>query len=1131
MEHMPQSRLARKLLIVSVLSLLVVAVPGIWLVARLRAPASVRGGRAPASLATGAVKAPAPSPESTAGGESALPGDEGAETGDRSAAASSAGIEGTEMLSGLILTPEGVPIAGARVDARGPELDSTPAEPPQQDEDEAAKVIMAQRAVNGLADARGRFEIGGLAGGRYDLEVTARGFGRRNVPGAPTRPETDPEAALRIVLHPELFLRGDVVDGRAKPIAGAEVMLQFLATDSGDLDAGELDSMGAGEGPPARAGAAQRTRTDADGRFEFGGLGEGVYRAECSAAGYSPAVAPLVEVHESAADRETHLSFELDEGHHLRGLVRSVVGGPIAGARVRLLTPPSRRGIDGIAGREFRVLASGADGAFEFPNLPEETYELSLSASGHGDRTLSVTPGSEVIEIILEPRSPLEGLVVDRQSGEPVPDAEVRWQTVEGTPGDEESEPAERTDSAGRFRIDRFPEQGEALRIEADGYCTLYVDAAPPEDGSPWTLALVRGGTVSGRVRAARDLPVDGLRISLVRAQAWPIVPAEFEEQIARFRRVDATSSTDAAGNFRVAAPGAGTYRVEVDGSPYAAVTSDVVTVPDDLAQVKISDILLDLAATVQGTVFSRERGQVAGARVRVTPDRPADESRPTPDSPRAADADDAAARIPAIETRADATGAFTVGGLRPGNYRIVAGAPGFVTVRSDSFHLAAGSTHAIRLELEPEMTISGRVIDAERAAVPMSEIRAVPASESTGEHWREEKSMASTLGTFRVSRLAASSYDLRFSADGFASIVLRGVEAGRDDVEARLDRLVTLSGKVLGAYTSEPVVQFELRLRFEEEDRLSAREKRSLGESHSFSDPGGAFHIDGLPPGRYFVAADAPGHVGVEDLEIEVPVDHGLEDAEIRMFETGLITGVVVDGYGRAIAGARVEALQKQVDPDRGTVSFRPISLPRPPSEAAPRESPGGDGAGDGSSGSDGGGGDGGERRRRGRDGDRAPAAVLSKDDGTFVLRGLPDGVFRVSVTHDDFLARELGEIAFENGLSGHEQVALSILLPSGVVLRGRVKGTADIQAPGASVTLRPVAPDPDARTRRAWRGKSARVDDAGHFEIRGLEVGDYVLQARFRKVSDGSFVSIRRDVRIHGAGREQGILLDLSR
>jgi hypothetical protein len=97
-------------------------------------------------------------------------------------------------------------------------------------------------------------------------------------------------------------------------------------------------------------------------------------------------------------------------------------------------------------------------------------------------------------------------------------------------------------------------------------------------------------------------------------------------------------------------------------------------------------------------------------------------------------------------------------------------------------------------------------------------------------------------------------------------------------------------------------------------------------------------------------------------------------------------------------------------------------------------------------------------------------------------------------------------------------------------VTLLGRVRSERSVETGAISVVLRPVAAGRESWARGGARTKSAEVDDSGHFEIRGLEVGDYVLQARFRR-ADGSYDSIRRDVNIHGAGREQGILLDFSR
>jgi protocatechuate 3,4-dioxygenase beta subunit len=1056
---------------------LVLAAFGAWLA--MRPPVGLRKlvRHGDAGLERGSGAAPSPPSEGEAV-PAELPGADGG--GSEATAVPVTGeAEGTETLSGVVVTPEGKPIPGARVDV------ASSAGPPA-----------TPQAPGGRTDAAGRFDIGGLARGHHDLEVTARGFGMARVRGAPTPGAALREGTLRIVLHPELFLEGEVVDRQGQAIAGADVTLTFLGADAGELQ------------PLPAAAPAHRTRTDAGGRFRLGGLGRGMYRAEARGEGYSKGIPRLVEVHDPDTARRTRVVFELDEARALRGIVRSEGGEPIAGARVLLRPRPAGPGVEAIAGRgrEVHAATSGPGGAFEVEDLPEETFRLVVSASGHVDRTVKdVATGGEPIEVVLEPRLPLEGRVVDRRSGDPVPDAEVRWQTAEGM--DVESGPPERTDAAGRFRTERFPEYGEALEIVAEGYAALWVDAAPPEDGSVWTLALERSGSVSGRVRAARSLPVDGLRVSLVRLpNAEAGLSPEILEEIELSPYVSARSSTDAAGLYRVLLPGSGSYRVLVEGEPYAATTSEVLTAPDDQAQIERVDISLELAATVQGIVFSPGIGHVSGARVRVIPDQPPEDGAEPAVFPRGH-----------AEVRADAMGAFTVSGLRAGAHRVIAGAPGFVTTLSESFHLAAGGMHVVELELEPEMMITGRVADPGGAPIPLAEIHAVATGERGGEYWSEERSLSGADGSFRLSRLAARPYDLRISAHGFAPAVLESVAAGSGDVVVRLDPLVSISGRVLGAVTGEPAVEFRLRLQFGEEHRLSSLEKQSLHAWRRFSDPGGAFRIDRVPPGLYLVEATAHGHIGAGPRELEVPVE-GLEDAEILLEETGLITGIVLDAHQNGISGARVEALGRVTDPDTGLVSFRPITLPRPPGEEDEGDSPGG-----------GGGRRGRGRDREGRNGDRSPAAVMTRDDGTFVLRGLPDGVYRVSVTHDDYLARELGDYVFENGRSGHEPLRLSFLLPFGVVLLGKVRGV-DAGGSTIGVILRPVAADPDSRARRRTRGKSARVDDSGHFEMRGLEVGDYVLQASFRR-ADGSRVSIRRDVRIHGAGREQGILLDFSR
>jgi protocatechuate 3,4-dioxygenase beta subunit len=1097
---MAQQRLAHTLFLVAALFLLVLAALGAWFAARqpaaLRTP--VRGGGAGAGIGTGADEAPpGEAPASPGPGGSGAPLS-GAAAVEPPAAPADGEAESAETLSGVVLTAGGAPIAGARVEAaRGGDSRSA--------EGDDAPLLPARGS--GRTNAAGRFDIGGIAGGHYDLEVAAPGFGRRRVARAPSRKPGAREEPLRIVLHPELFLVGEVVDRGSRPIEGAGVTLAFLAEDGSDLTGG-----GEGERLPG-TGAAGRVRTDAGGRFRIGGLGRGVYRAEAVAAGRSPGFA-LVEIGEPGRAEESRLVLVLDESLVLRGIVQSEGGEPLAGARVRLHAASAGRRTGAAAGlgREVRTTATGTDGAFEISGLPAETYRLEVSASAHRDRALHAAVGGDPVQIVLVPAVLLEGSIVDRDSGDAVPDAEVRWLPDPGAESDAEPAPAARTDAAGRFRIESFSVDGRAFRIEAEGYSTLEVDAPVAAADGGWTIALERSSVVRGRVRTAGDLPVEGLRVSLVE------VPGAADPTgslwLALSRPVSVTSTTDVSGQYRLLAPRASSYRVVVDGHPYAAASSAVLDVPDGRAEVKCADIFLVSEATVRGFISGGSLGRVAGARVLAIPVPP--EEEPASGDPQLSGGGELAGSLrDSAASRADAAGAFALGGLRAGAYRIAARAPGFATALSEPFPLVAGGSQAVDLELKPEMSITGRIAGPDGEPVPFAEVRAaVAGGDGAGEPWSQEMSLSTTAGTFRLSRLGARPYDLWFWAEGFAPAFLRGVAAGSEDVGVRIERLVSLAGRVLGAHTAEPVAEFKLGLRFEDEQLLPVRERASLRGWRSFSEPAGAFRIDGLPPGGYLVEVAAGGHLDVDPVKVEVPID-GRDDAEIRLVEAGLVMGVVVDAHLNAVAGARVEALQRQVDPNRGTVSFRPIGIPAPRSEAAARE-PREEGGGRG--------------RRRGRDGDRSPAAARSGSDGGFVLRGLPDGVYRFRVAHDDHLSRELGDYVFENGLSGGEPVALEVLLPSGVTLLGRVRSERSVETGAISVVLRPVAAGRESWARGGARTKSAEVDDSGHFEIRGLEVGDYVLQARFRR-ADGSYDSIRRDVNIHGAGREQGILLDFSR
>lgn len=995
-------------------------------------------------------------------------------------------------IRGIMSAPDGSPIEGAHVEVRWRIPPRDLAAVDRRSADDLLRDALARRSASARSDPSGRFELAGLLGGFYELQAEAPGYGRLEIADVPTG-----ETVLKIFLRPELFLRGEVVDGDGKPVRVAEVRASRIASDPADLSgaAREVDQQ-----------AGKTARTDDDGRFEIGGLSAGVYRVAVERDGYRRLVVPMIALRDGAGEEEP-LVFRLEKGHRIRGSVRDSKGEPISSGsvRARFLRPLPPSGdapadeAEGGQGDLFSAPVKG--GSFDLGGLPDGLYRLEIGSPSHRARSIEDVPtDGDPLEIDLADARPIDLVVIDHRASVPIAGAAVSLRPAGGEAAASEQEAASplRTDRNGKARIENLPEGPFIIRVETEGYAVAETEPMDGEGEGELAIALDRAGSVSGRVRSVAGSPVEGLRVSLVRAGDAPAAVPEptavrDAESGAGSGRTGRPSWTAADGSYLVAIPEPGSYRVLVEGRPFVAASSAVIEASDPGTAFEGIDIDLRLAGAVRGRVVDPAGLPVGGAQILALPASGSEGERAaTPAGEPLAEVSGRSAIA-----RSDALGAFEVAGLREGRFVLLAAAPGFIRARSGAFDLAAGGASSIEIVLEPEMAISGIVTAADGDPIAAAEIRATVRGEGREEPWGEEATISTAPGTFRLGRLASRRYDLRVTARGFASTVIEDVSAGTARLEVRLERPVKLSGKVAGAFTGEPAAQFKLRLEFEAAGRLSPQERQVIGGWRQIHDPGGAFSIDGLPPGRYTIEVEAPGHLEAEPMALELPPGTGLAGVTIPLMESGLLGGIVLDGQALSVAGAEVRALVAVADPATGKIAYRPYSPPR---------------------------------EEAGRDRPAPPIRVTSKDDGRFWLRDLPDGTYRLVISHDDYLTRETGDQTIQDGAGNEASLALVIYLGSGATLFGRVRRMSEIEGGALTLTLRS-ARGPWAGEGRPAIFKRASVDSMGDFRFRGLPAGEYVLGAVFRRSSDGTIARIEKTVRIREEIRELGVTLDLAR
>ena len=286
--------------------------------------------------------------------------------------------------------------------------------------------------------------------------------------------EGEDRRGLRLVVSRRTgYIRGQVVDDRGRPVAGAAVSAAFER----------------GGRSFKRGGQSNRALTGSDGLFVIDDLASGVYTLFAEHADHAQATLPGI------ADGSSDVRIALGRAGRLAGTVVRADGKPLPSYAL-LVVPPSHRRetaamrLEGATGQALPISISHPRGAFEIGGLTPGSYDLHVSTADglHGNVERVLVQAGERrsnVRIVARSGARVTGRVQEIGSGRALV-ADVRLMVDGG--------PATRSDQSGQFALDNVPPASERLieiRTPGDSHVHERWTVSVPSDAREVDIGVI----------------------------------------------------------------------------------------------------------------------------------------------------------------------------------------------------------------------------------------------------------------------------------------------------------------------------------------------------------------------------------------------------------------------------------------------------------------------------------------------------------------------------------------------------------------------------------------------------------------------------------------------------------------